>query len=126
MGGPGEAEDEGASSGRHGRGAGEHARPGGAQAGPDLSAYLGARPEELGGLPHDDDRREASNLACVMCLAGLAEALLVACPEQRERWIDHVADAQTRVLLHYDPVRRIFRESAHAAALQRVTPRNVP
>ena len=73
------------------------------------------KPEDLGALPHPSDHAEHSNLACVMCLASLSEAMLVAFPEQRERWMQHVADSQSRVVRHYDPERNIFRENANAA-----------
>jgi N-acylglucosamine 2-epimerase len=58
-----------------------------------------------------DDGRP-SVLADTMCLASIAEELLKKLPEQRERWLEHVADAQRRVAVHFDPDRQILMESA--------------
>ena len=55
-----------------------------------------------------------SNLADVMCLASLAEELLLKLPQQRERWMAVVADAQRRVAAHYDAERKVLLERAHA------------
>ena len=76
------------------------------------------RPQDLGGLafPAAADADAPSSLAGVMCLAGLSEALLVAWPEQRDRWLQYVADAQSRVVRHLDPVRGILRENARATS----------
>lgn len=54
-----------------------------------------------------------SSLADVMCLASLAEQMLIAQPEKRDTWLAHVREAQRRVALHYDPRRHVLMESAH-------------
>jgi N-acylglucosamine 2-epimerase len=81
----------------------------------DLFAHWLDHPEALGGLARDESSADGvGGLAGVMCLASLSEALLDACPEQRTRFLEHVAEAQRRVRLHYDPQRKVFRENAHA------------
>lgn len=64
--------------------------------------------------PASNDASPRSSLADVMCLAGLAEEMLAKLPAERDTWMGHVRDAQRRVLLHYEPTRRILMESADA------------
>ena len=72
-------------------------------------------PEEIGGQPRGPGSDDASNLAAVMCLAGLSEALLSARPaSERARWLGYVADAQTQVVKHFDPIAEVLRENASA------------
>ena len=76
-----------------------------------LRTWIGA-PHTLGRPPQPTPDGGVSVLADVMCLASLSEELSRRIPEQHERWLADIRDAQRRVAVHYDKERCVLMESA--------------
>lgn len=76
-----------------------------------LRDWIGS-PHTLGRPPQPAPDGGGSVLADVMCLASLSEELLRRIPEQRERWLVDIQDAQRRVAVHYDKERNVLMEFA--------------
>lgn len=70
-------------------------------------------PTLCGQLPPPKGAKPTSVLGEVMCLASLSEEFIAKLPAQRDRFLPFVDDAMRRVVVHFDPERKIFMESAN-------------
>ena len=69
-------------------------------------------PTLCGQLPLQEGTKPTSVLGEVMCLASLSEEFIGKLPARRDRFLPFVDDAMRRVVVHFDPDRKIFLESA--------------